>query len=316
MTIDYARATIDAEITALGIMRDNLDSSFTKALDAMFGCKGRVIVCGMGKAGIIGKKIAATLASTGTPSFSMHPAEALHGDLGMITGSDVCLFISNSGESDEITRLLPFVRRLGAPVIAITGNRRSTMAAHADILLHLGEIEEACPLGLAPTATTTAILALGDALAVCLMRRRGFKEADYAAVHPAGALGRRVAPIESVMRIGDAVAAVGADASIQDTLFAMTAARSGAAAVIDASGKLEGIFCDGDLRRGMEKDKEFLGRRVSDAMVRNCTRVRKGELAGNVLAIMKEKRIADIPVLDENDIVLGMADLKGLVASL
>lgn len=316
MTIDYARAAIDAEITALGIMRDNLDSSFTKALDAMFDCKGRVIVCGMGKAGIIGKKIAATLASTGTPSFSMHPAEALHGDLGMITGSDVCLFISNSGESDEITRLLPFVRRLGAPVIAITGNRRSTMAAHADILLHLGEIEEACPLGLAPTATTTAILALGDALAVCLMRRRGFKEADYAAVHPAGALGRRVAPIESVMRIGDAVATVDADASIQDTLFAMTAARSGAAAVIDASGKLEGIFCDGDLRRGMEKDKEFLGHRVGDAMVKNCSRVRKGELAGNVLAIMKEKRIADIPVLDENDVVLGMADLKGLVASL
>jgi KpsF/GutQ family protein len=316
MTIDYARAAIDAEITALGIMRDNLDSSFTKALDAMFACKGRVIVCGMGKAGLIGQKIAATLASTGTPSFSMHPAEALHGDLGMITGSDVCLFLSNSGESDEITRLLPYVRRLGAPVIAVTGNRRSTMAAHADILLHLGEIEEACPLGLAPTATTTAILALGDALAVCLMRRRGFKEADYAAVHPAGALGRRVAPIETVMRLRDAVAAVRADASIQDTLFAMTAARSGAAVVVDENGKLEGIFCDGDLRRGMEKDKEFLERRVGEAMIKNCTRVRKGELAGNVLAIMKEKRIADVPVLDENDVVLGMADLKGLVASL
>ncbi len=316
MTIEYARSAIDAEITALGIMRDNLDPSFIKALDAMQACCGRVIVCGMGKAGLIGQKIAATLASTGTPSFFMHPAEALHGDLGMITAADVCLFLSNSGESDEITRLLPYVRRLGAPVIAVTGNRRSTMAAHADILLHLGEIEEACPLGLAPTATTTAILALGDALAVCLMRRRGFKEADYAAVHPAGALGRRVAPIETVMRVGDSVASVGPDASIQDTLFAMTAARSGAAAVVDANGKLEGIFCDGDLRRGIEKDKQFLGCRVGDAMITNCTRVRKGELAGNVLAIMKEKRIADIPVLDENDIVLGMADLKGLIASL
>ncbi len=316
MTIEYARSAIDAEITALGIMRDNLDPSFTKALDAMQACGGRVIVCGMGKAGLIGQKIAATLASTGTPSFFMHPAEALHGDLGMITAADVCLFLSNSGESDEITRLLPYVRRLGAPVIAVTGNRRSTMAAHADILLHLGEIEEACPLGLAPTATTTAILALGDALAVCLMRRRGCKETDYAAVHPAGALGRRVAPIETVMRVGDSVASVGPDASIQDTLFAMTAARSGAAAVVDANGKLEGIFCDGDLRRGMVKDKLFLGCRDGDAMITNCTRVRKGELAGNVLAIMKEKRIADILVLDENDVVLGMADLKGLIASL
>ena len=316
MSIDYAKIAIDSEITALQIMRDNLDSAFMRALDLVLSCDARVIVSGMGKAGLIGQKIAATLASTGTPAFFMHPAEALHGDLGMITAKDVCLFLSNSGESEELTRLLPHVRRLGAAVIAITGNRRSTLAAHADILLHLGEIAEACPLGLAPTATTTAILALGDALAVCLMRRRGFKEADYAAVHPAGALGKKVAPIEMVMRRGDSVATVSPDSTVQETLFAMTKARAGAAAVISTDNRFEGIFCDGDLRRGLEKDGDFLKKPVGAVMVKQCTRARLGDLAGEVLAIMKEKRIADVPVLDQDDRLIGMADLKGLVASL
>ncbi len=316
MSIERAKEAIDAEITALAIVRDNLDESFLAALDAMMGCRGRVIVSGMGKAGLIGHKIAATLASTGTPAFFMHPAEALHGDLGMITAQDVCLFISNSGESEEITRLLPFVRRIGCRVVGITGNARSTMAAHCEIVLHLGNISEACPLGLAPTATTTAILALGDALAVCLMRRRGFRERDYAAFHPAGALGRRVAPVETVMRIGDAVARVRADQTVQETLFAMTGARAGAAAIVDDTGNLEGIFCDGDFRRGMEKDAEFLKRRVGDVMIRGCRRVKAGTLAGEVLALMKENRIADVPVLDEDGVLVGMADLKGLVASL
>ena len=316
MTIEYARLAIDAEIAALGVMRDNLDASFLRALDAVMACKGRVIVSGMGKAGLVGRKIAATLASTGTPSFFLHPAEALHGDLGMIAAGDVCLFLSNSGESEELTRLLPHVRRLGTVAIGVTGDRRSTLAAHCDIVICLGEIAEACPLGLAPTATTTAILALGDALAVCLMRRRDFGESDYAAVHPAGALGRRVAPVETVMRIGDAVARVGPGASVQETLLAMTGARSGAAAVVGAGGRLEGIFCDGDLRRGLEKDGDFLKRRVGDVMTRDCAHVRVGDLAGDVLAVMKERRIADVPVLDGDGAVAGMADLKGIVASL
>ena len=316
MTLENAAEAINAEIAALAVTRDTLNPLFLDALDTIMACKGRVIVSGMGKAGLIGQKIAATLASTGTPSFFMHPAEALHGDLGMITPDDVCLFISNSGESDEITRLLPFVRRIGCRVVGITGNLRSTMAAHCEIVLHLGNIHEACPLGLAPTATTTAILALGDALAVCLMRRRGFKESDYAAIHPAGALGRRVAPVESVMRIGDAVARVRADQTIQETLLAMTTARAGSAVIIDAEDGLEGIFCDGDLRRGMEKDSEFLKRRVGDVMIRGCCRVAVGTLAGEVLEIMKEKRISDIPVLDDQGRVVGMADLKGLVASI
>ncbi|MCC8190782.1 MAG: KpsF/GutQ family sugar-phosphate isomerase [Planctomycetes bacterium] len=316
MTIEIATEAIGAEIAALRTLQDALGPSLPEALDAIMACQGRVIVSGMGKAGLIGQKIAATFASTGTPSFFLHPAEALHGDLGMIRPEDVCLFISNSGESEEITRLLPYVRRIGCRVVGITGNPRSTMAAHCQTVLSLGNIEEACPLGLAPTATTTAILALGDAMAVCLMRRKGFQEKDYAAVHPAGALGRRVAPVESVMRIGDAVARVTADATVQATLFAMTAARSGSAAVVDADGKLAGIFCDGDLRRGMETGASFLGRQVGDVMVRNCRWVPTGTLAGDVLAMMKDNRISDIPVLEPDGRVVGMADLKGLVASL
>ena len=316
MTIKNAVEAFDAEIAALKTTRDSLDRQFLSALDAMQACQGRVIVSGMGKAGLIGQKIAATLASTGTPSFFMHPAEALHGDLGMITKTDVCLFISNSGESEEITRLLPFVRRIGCRVIGITGNLRSTMAAHCEIVLHLGNLSEACPLGLAPTATTTAILALGDALAVCLMRRRGFQEKDYAAVHPGGALGKRVAPVETVMRIGDAVAQVSEEQTVQETLFAMTRARAGAAVIVDTAGRLEGIFCDGDLRRGMEKDSSFLARRVGEVMIRNCLRVVQGTLAGEVLSIMRDNRIADVPVLNEEGVVIGMADLKGLVASM
>lgn len=316
MTLEYARQALDAEITALHIMREQLGQSFLDALDAMERCAGRVIVSGMGKAGLIGQKIAATLASTGTPSFFMHPAEALHGDLGMIKSMDVCLFLSNSGESDEITRLLPFVRRIGCRVVGVTGNPRSTMAAHCEIVLRLGAIDEACPLGLAPTATTTAILALGDALAMCLMRRRGFQEDDYAKVHPAGALGRRVAPVDAVMRIGDAVARVVAGSTIKDTLLAMTGARAGAAVVVDGTGRLEGIFCDGDLRRGLEKDADFLSRRVGDEMKRNCQRIAVGTRAGEVMEIMRERRISDIPVLDQDGVVVGMVDLKGLVASL
>ena len=316
MTLENARQAIEAEITALRLLRDRLDASFPAALDAILACSGRVIVSGMGKAGLIGQKMAATLASTGTPSFFMHPAEALHGDLGMITSRDFCLFISNSGESEEVTRLLPHVRRIGCRVAGITGNPRSTLAAHCEIVLHLGNISEACPLGLAPTATTTAILAMGDALAVCLMRRRGFREADYAAVHPAGALGRRVAPVDSIMRVGDAVARVGPERTVQETLFAITRARSGSAAVVDDGGKLLGIFCDGDLRRGLERDPAFLSRLVGGVMIRQCRRAVSGSLAGEALDAMRENRISDLPVVDADGVLLGMADLKGLVASL
>ena len=316
MTLENAVEAIEAERAALAAVRDSLDQSFTAALDAVMACTGRVMVSGMGKAGLIGQKIAATFASTGTPAFFMHPAEALHGDLGMLMRDDFCLFLSNSGESEEVTRLLPFVRRLGCRTACITGNPRSTLAAHCGIVLRLGAVSEACPLGLAPTATTTAILALGDALAVCLMKRRKFRVEDYAAVHPAGALGRRVAPVETIMRVGDAVARVRPDQTVREALFAITRARAGAAAAVDASGKLEGIFCDGDLRRGLERDADFLSRRVGDVMIADCRRVRIGSLAGEALEIMRANRISDLPVLDAGGFLAGMVDLKGLVASL
>jgi arabinose-5-phosphate isomerase len=270
----------------------------------------------MGKAGIIATKIAATLSSTGSPSFFMHPADALHGDLGMVGQGDAALIFSNSGESEEIAKLLPCLRRIGSKIVGITASDRSTLAAHSDVVLLLGDIKEACPLGLAPTATTTAMLALGDAVALGLMRRKGFLEQNYAELHPAGTLGRKLMPVEDVMRFGDAVAAVLPDTKISEVVIAITKARAGAAVVIDEAGKVLGIFCDGDLRRGVEAGNDFLQQPVADAMTANCSTVRVGMLAGEVLGIMREKRIADIPVVDENGTLRGVADIKGMVASM
>jgi len=316
MSLEYAREVLQAEIDALKAVCERVDEHFAEALDLLAACGGRIVTCGMGKAGIIAQKIAATLASTGSPAFALHPADALHGDLGMVSAGDVALILSNSGESEEVTRLLPCLRRIGARIIAITASERSTLAVQADVALLLGDIEEACPLGLAPTATTTAMLALGDALALCLMKRRGFRIEDYAQLHPAGALGRKVMPVEDVMRRGEAVAAVGPQATISETILAITRARAGAAAVVGADQAFLGIFCDGDLRRGIESDPAFLSRRVGEVMVRDCTTVCAGTRAGEVLDLMKTRRIAEIPVVDADGLLLGMADMKGLLASL
>ncbi|MBN2714160.1 MAG: KpsF/GutQ family sugar-phosphate isomerase, partial [Planctomycetes bacterium] len=223
---------------------------------------------------------------------------------------------SNSGESEEITRLLPSLRRVGAKILGVTASERSTLAAHSDVTLLLGHIDEACPLGLAPTATTTAMLALGDAIALTLMKRRGFQINDYAQLHPAGTLGRKVLPVEDVMRIGDAVARVSPEATVSEVILAITNARAGAAVVVDSDEKVLGVFCDGDLRRGLEKGAEVLSTAVSDVMTRNCSTVKKGDLAGKVLDIMREKRIAELPVVDDDGKLVGVADMKGLVASL
>jgi arabinose-5-phosphate isomerase len=279
-------------------------------------CSRHVFTCGMGKAGIVAQKIAATLSSTGTPAFYLHPADALHGDLGMVGEGDVVLILSNSGESEEITRLLPCLRRVGAKLVAITSSDRSTLAAYADEVITLGLIHEACPLGLAPSATTTAMLALGDAISLTLMKKRNFEEKDYAKLHPAGALGRRLLPVEDVMRIGDAVARVGPDTLVKHAILAITKARAGAAVVVDTENRVVGIFVDGDLRRGIETGPEFLDTPVGKAMSSNCTIVKCGVLAGQVLDMMREKRIADVPVVDDNGCLLGVADLKGLVASM
>lgn len=318
MSLEFAREVIATEIAALEQLRERLDARFTAALDAICAAKGRVIMCGMGKAGHIARKISATMASTGTPSFFLHPAEALHGDLGMVEADDICVLISNSGESGEITHLLPGLRQIGARVIGITGNLRSTLAAQADIVLWLGAITEACPLGLAPSATTTAMLALGDALALCLMKRKNFQVKDFAAFHPGGALGRRTSPISALMRQGEFNAVVPADATVAATLLAITDARSGAAAVVNPDGTLAGIFCDGDLRRGLKNagGRDIMQRPVSEFMTVNCMSVLPDVTSGEVLAAMRDKRIAEIPVVDAEKHVLGMADLKSLVASL
>lgn len=316
MSLEFGRQVIAAEIIALQAVEKRLDEKFITALDLLQKCSGRIVTCGMGKAGIIAQKIAATLSSTGSPAVFLHPAEALHGDLGMVNGEDIALIFSNSGESEEITRLLPSLRRTGAGVIGITGDDRSTLAVQAEVVLCLGNIAEACPLGLAPTATTTAMLALGDALALALMRRKNFKIQDYAKRHPGGALGRKSLPIEDVMRVDHAVARVSPEATIAEVILAITGAQSGAAVVVDAADSVLGIFCDGDLRRGLEGDAGFLARAVADSMTAGCTTVRVGTVAGEVLTLMRSKRIAEIPVVDASGKLCGMADLKGMLASL
>lgn len=316
MSLEYAREVLAAEINALQIVSQRLDRHFEEALDTILACKGRVVACGMGKAGLIARKISATLASTGTQSFFLHPAEALHGDLGMVSCDDVCLLFSNSGESEEMTKLLPGLRRIGAKIVAVTGAERSTLALHADILVLLGRIEEACPLGLAPTATTTAMLAVGDALALCLMKRRDFKTEDYAKFHPGGALGKKSSPIADFMRKGEAVALVSPQDTVGQVLLSITNARSGAAVVCAADGGVAGIFCDGDLRRGLERDPQIMQKPVEQFMTRSCRVVTGDTVAGAVMEIMRERRIGEIPVTDESGKVIGMADLKGLLASL
>ncbi len=323
MTIEYARQVLNMELAAIEKVRDQLDGTFTAALDAMERCTGRIVACGMGKAGQIATKITATLASTGTAAFYLHPAEALHGDLGMVQPGDLMLIFSNSGESSEISALLPFVRSMGVPIIAVTASARSFLAVQSDMTILLGDLTEACPLGLAPTATTTAMLCVGDALALCLMKRRGFNVEDYAKRHPAGALGRKTLPVKHLMRVGDAVAVIGPDRLVRDAILKITRARSGAAVVVsgddsgvgDASGKVLGIFCDGDLRRGIEKDPDFLTRPVGSVMTANCTCVDAERRAGDVLDILRDKRIGEIPVVNANNALVGLADLKGLLAS-
>jgi arabinose-5-phosphate isomerase len=282
----------------------------------MEACPGHVVACGMGKAGIIARKIAGSLASTGTPAIFLHPADALHGDMGMVRAGDVALLFSNSGESEEMTRLLPGLRRIGARIVALTGSARSTLAAQSEVALVYGELREACPFGLAPTASTTAMLVLGDALALCLMQRRGFEAGDYAHLHPAGTLGRRALPVEEVMRTGEAVACVGPDAPVAEAILAITRARAGAAAVVDAEDRLLGVFTDGDLRRGLERGPDFLRTPVREAMTADCTRVSEGTRAGEALEEMRARRIGEVPVVDGAGRLLGVVDLKGLLAAL
>ena len=308
-----ARDTIAIEARALLGLQDQLGDAFVQAVQVILRSQRRVVVMGMGKSGHVGKKIAATLASTGTPAFFVHPAEASHGDLGMVTPGDVVLAISNSGESDEINAVLPALRRLGVTLIAMTGRAQSTLATVADIALSSAVAQEACPLNLAPTASTTAQMALGDALAVALLDARGFREHDFARSHPGGALGRKLLMhVRDLMRQGDAVPRVGPDASFIDTMREMSAKGLGATAVVDGDQVL-GIFTDGDLRRLIEAGADLRAMSARQVMRAQPKLVREDALAVDAAELMEQHRITSVLVVDAQQRLVGALNTNDLM---
>lgn len=314
---DFLRAgsrTIELELDAVKNLLSHLDERFANACDLMLNCRGRVIVTGMGKSGHIGNKIAATLASTGTPSFFVHPGEASHGDLGMFTREDVVLALSNSGETAEVVTILPLIKRMQAPLISITAKPESTLSQAADVSLHIPVDREACPLGLAPTSSTTAQLVLGDALAIALLEARGFSAEDFAFSHPGGALGRRLLLlVDDIMHTGSEVPSVGTDTSIRDALLEVTQKRLGMTAVTDTTGALVGIFTDGDLRRTLDQEIDLKQTPISQVMTANCTTIKAGILAAEALQIMQSRKINALIVVDENDHPVGALNMHDML---
>jgi arabinose-5-phosphate isomerase len=294
-----------------------LDDAFARAVDAMVACRGRVVVSGMGKSGLVGQKISATLASTGTPSLFLHAAEALHGDLGRLAADDLVLVLSNSGESEEVVQLIRPIKWIGARLVVMTGEPQSTLAQHADICLSIGVIDEACPMGLAPTASTTAMLVLGDALAVCAFHQRGLKSEDYARFHPAGALGRKFLRVADVMRRGEENPRVREAATMHDALVAMTETpgRPGATSVVDADGRLVGFFTDGDLRRLLEKQEFSLQRGIAGVMQKHPKSVRHDQLVVEAARLLQQYKIDQVPVVDEANRVAGLLDVQDLLSA-
>jgi arabinose-5-phosphate isomerase len=312
--VRLAHETFEIEAAAVRGLQARTGEAFARAVAAVLGVRGRVVVMGMGKSGHVGRKIAATLASTGTPAMFVHPAEASHGDLGMIKAIDLVLAISNGGESDEITAILPVLKRLGVPLVGMTGNARSTLARHADIVLDSGVEKEACPLNLAPTASTTAQLALGDALAVALLDARGFRPEDFARSHPGGALGRKLLThLSDVMRSGEAVPRVGPDAGFSELMREMSAKGLGASAVVDDAGRVLGIFTDGDLRRLIEKGADLRGRTAREVMHPNPKTIRNDALAAEAAQMMEQHRITSVLVVDGDGVLVGAVNSNDLM---
>ncbi|WP_175672452.1 arabinose 5-phosphate isomerase KdsD [Burkholderia ambifaria] len=308
-----ARDVLDIEADAVRALRDQLDGDFVQAVALLLGCRGRVVVSGIGKSGHIARKIAATLASTGTPAFFVHPAEASHGDLGMVTSDDVFIGISYSGESEELVAILPLVKRIGAKLIAITGRAESSLGTLADVNLNAAVSKEACPLNLAPTASTTAALALGDALAVAVLDARGFGSEDFARSHPGGALGRRLLThVRDVMRSGDDVPRVGLDATLSDALFQITAKRLGMTAVVGGDGRVAGIFTDGDLRRVLAREGDFRTLPIVDVMTREPRTIGPEHLAVEAVELMERHRINQMLVVDADGALIGALNMHDL----
>lgn len=307
-------AVIETELAAVAALKARIHDDFARACELMLACQGRVVVTGMGKSGHIGGKIAATLASTGTPAFFVHPGEASHGDLGMITPKDVVLALSNSGETNEILTIVPILKRFGVPLIAMTGRPHSTLAREADIHLDVGVEKEACPLGLAPTSSTTVALVMGDALAVALLDSRGFTETDFALSHPGGSLGRRLLlHVADIMHTGDTIPKVGEQASLRDALLEMTKKNLGMTAIVDANDTVLGIYTDGDLRRTLDKNIDIHKAKIADVMTRNCKTARASLLAAEVLKIMQDNKINAMLAVDENNKLVGALNMHDLL---
>ena len=311
--LDSARRVLDIEAAAVAALGSRLDDDFARAVDLILACTGRTVVSGIGKSGHVASKIASTLASTGTPAFFVHPAEASHGDLGMITAHDVMLALSNSGESAELLAIVPLVKRRGAKLIAMTGNPRSTLACEADVHLDAGVAEEACPLGLAPTASTTAALALGDALAVTLLELRGFSAEDFARSHPGGTLGRRLLThVGDVMRVGEALPTVTRDASMSQAILEMSRKGMGMTAVLEADRRVAGIFTDGDLRRVLEKAIDLRATPIEQLMTASPHSIRAERLAVEAVRLMEAHRISQVLVVDEAQRLIGALNMHDL----
>ena len=315
--LEHAQDVLRMEAEAILELVPRIDENFAAAVNLILECEGRTVITGMGKSGLIGRKMAATLASTGTPSFYLHPAEGIHGDLGMVTAADVVIALSNSGETGEVLNILPSLRRIGAKIIAMVGNANSTLGKNADVILDVGVSKEACPLGLAPTSSTTAALAYGDALALALLKKHNFTASQFAIFHPGGSLGRKLLlTVGNIMHKGDENPTVLADTTVQDALFVITDKGLGAVSVVDENGIMQGVLTDGDIRRGLSKGVDFLQRPVRELMTANPKTITQDKLAAQALHLMesnKPKPITVLPVLEENRKVIGLLHMTDLV---
>jgi arabinose-5-phosphate isomerase len=312
--VKLAKEVLRMEALAISRLRSRIGRDFETVVQWLADCKGRVILTGMGKPGFIARKIAATMASTGTPTFFLHPAEAVHGDFGMVTSKDLVIAISQSGESEEIVRLIPLLKKKGVKLVALTSVPSSTLGKNADKVLDLGVRREACPLNLAPSASTTASLAMGDALAFALLKRKGFRSEDFAELHPAGSLGKRLLKVSEIMRTGKANPLVGIKTPVRQALLKITASRAGSCTIVDRAGRLVGVFTDGDLRRHLKTGGEkILNRSVAEFATLKPRYIQREKLAEEAFHIMESLRIDELPVVDKNRRVVGLLDVQDLM---
>jgi len=312
--IEFARDVLETESGAIRAVQDRLDEAFEQSVEAILSADGRLVVTGIGKTGLIGEKLSATFASTGTPSIFLHPAEASHGDLGRVTSGDLVLMLSNSGETRELIRLIEPLRRTGCDLIAITSDRSTTLGEHADYTIEIGDMEEACPMGLAPSTSTTAMLAVGDALGLTVLENRDFSREEYARFHPGGTLGRKLMNVREIMRTGEQNPIVREQSTIRDALSSITRARAGAINVVDADGRLSGIFTDGDLRRLSERgEDEIESRTIRTVMTADPITIHPDRLATEAGRIMEEKKVDELPVVNDDGEPVGMLDIQDLL---